>query len=194
MRKMIVWGILLMIAWALISCGATDQSTSGNKNTPDIKVTVLPPRTVTVMPTPDSTQPVATVGTSNTSVTAVPVTVGTPQPSPTDIPLQIGGDVITAHLPFNMPITMQVGQMLVVIPPPSQGEFGWDVVYDKTVITLDPQTDPSKPSQNGWVWTTITTGTTIITFASKIPPCTPTAQPCIKMPSVEANLTLNISP
>ncbi len=194
MRKIIVCGASLMIIWMLVGCGATGQSTSDNINTPDINVTVLPPRTVTAMPTLDSAQPIATVGTANTPVTAISVTVGTSQPRPTDTPLQVEGNVVTTHLPFNTPITMQKGQMLVVVPPRSQGEFGWDVTYDKTIITLDPQTDPSKPPPRGWVWTVVRAGTTTIAFASKIPPCTPTTQPCVKIPSFEAKLTLNISP
>ena len=125
------------------------------------------------------------------------VVPGTIAPTPTFLPQvqPFGANGVLVNLrPSNEPVSVRVGQQLVIKEPAtSRANEGWNITYDPTVLQLAANVNLSTPSTNGWRWTVRQTGTTTITFQTKVPPCT-TPPVCPDMPFARFTLVLQISP
>ncbi len=121
----------------------------------------------------------------------------TPGPSPT-LPPRVqpfGTNGVLVNLQSgSAPVSVHVGQQLFVKEPTvSLAAEGWDVTYDATVLELGTNINLSRPPAIGWTWTIRQSGTTVITFQTKVPPCvSPPA--CLEMPYWRTTLTLQILP
>lgn len=212
----IVLGALIVMV-LLASCKPAGPRGSPNQSPllsplPTVTVPPTPPTTIyptivvsyVILPTPTAIPGPRTIITASGGYTGhvptstVVIVPWTPGPSPTPLPQvhPFGANGVQVDLrPINETVPIHVGQQLVVKASPDAESFaytGWDVVYDATVLQLAADVNLTRPPAIGWMWLVRNTGTTTITFKTKVSPCT--IQPCPDFTSYRADLVLQISP
>ncbi len=120
-----------------------------------------------------------------------------PTPSPTRIPAGINSEDVRITLSVDQvppdPVEIMIKHRLIVIPPPGWGEYGWDVIYDQSMLRLEPDINPKIPSKGMWIWTAMKTGNSQIIIRSIPLPCENQPNPCI-IPDFTSNLHVIITP
>ena len=146
------------------------------------------------------TSPTRSIATMELTSAAIPTVTSGPiifPPTPNPYPVQDGNTIIItsdAYFSRKPPTnTVCVGQQ-VRITRPKTVRWGYNVVYDQTLLLPDVSTNLQNPAEQGWIWTATRAGATTITINELRRPCSGIDCPDGGMPPRTIKIELDIKP